>query len=82
MGLGLYIVAYLVNCIENDPDAKIIQLVHSTFKSALVLKIKETYPQTVKQMKYDLKFKKHQNLMLKTIDMHEEHEQAIHEKNL
>ena len=24
MGLGLYIVAYLVNSIENDPDAKII----------------------------------------------------------
>ena len=44
MGLGLYIVAYLVNSIENDPDARIMSLIHDTFKSALVLKIKKTYP--------------------------------------
>ena len=44
MGLGLYIVAYLLNSIENDPEAKIIQLIHDTFRSALALKIKETYP--------------------------------------
>ena len=48
MSLGLYIVAYLVNSIENDPESKIIKLIQSNFKSALALKIKESYPPPVK----------------------------------
>ena len=67
MGLGLYIVAFLVNSIENDPDRKTIKLVQKTFKAALSLKIKERYPTEVKQMKYELKFRKNLNLMLNAI---------------
>ena len=82
MGLGLYIVAFLVNSIENDPDRKTIKLVQKTFKAALSLKIKQRYPTEVKQMKYELKFRKNLNLMLNAIARAEGDQADLHEKNL
>ena len=40
MGLGLYVVAYLANTIENDTDSKIVKLVQDAFKKAIQIKIK------------------------------------------
>ena len=44
LGLGLYIVGYLVNSIESDPTSSIVNLVQEAFKKALQRKIKESYP--------------------------------------
>ena len=35
MGLGLYVVSYLCNSLENDPEQKIVKLVRTTFGKAL-----------------------------------------------
>lgn len=40
MGLGLYVVAYLTNSIENDTEQTIVKLVQDAFTKALHIKIK------------------------------------------
>jgi len=56
--LGLYLACYLVNAALDEADTNVVNLVQEAFCKALHLKIKQSYPGPVKQLKYALKFSK------------------------
>ena len=62
--MGLYVASYLVNAALDDADTNVVELVQEAFCKALHLKIKQSYPTSVKQLKYSLKFRKVSNRIL------------------
>lgn len=67
LGIGLYVACDLVNAALDDTETNVVQLVQEAFCKALHLKIKQSYPIAVKQLKYNLKFRKVSNKILHII---------------